>query len=218
MKLFEEYKEAFFDEMLTESGVIQEQSQSMAENLQELEMKGLSQKQKNDWHLRQNGVSHNINGTFFDEMFTGNGDIREHWQPLVENLQELDINGLAQKQEEIDWQLRENGVSYNIYDDSEPKRKWNLDPIPFILSEDEFEVLERGIKQRFNLLEHIFKDIYGDQQLLKSGIIPAEILYLDSHFIREAYGFKNSYYDLAFYAADLSRGPDGKFWVISDKT
>ena len=157
-------------------------------------------------------------GAFFDEMLTEKGGIREHWQPLAENLQELDIEGLAQKQEEIDWQLKENGVSYNIYDDdTESKRKWNLDPIPFILTENEFEDITQGLEQRFKLLEHIFKDIYGEQQLLKKGIIPAEILYLDSHFIREVYGFKASYYDLAFYAADLSRGPDGKFWVISDK-
>ena len=158
-------------------------------------------------------------GAFFDEMLTEKGAIREYWQPLAESLQELDIKGLAQKQEEIDWQLKENGVSYNIYSDvSDSKRKWNLDPIPFILPEDQFEVLTQGLKQRAKLLDRIFKDIYGEQQLLKKGILPAEILYLDSHFIREVYGFENAHYDLAFYAADLSRGPDGKFWVISDKT
>jgi len=158
-------------------------------------------------------------GAFFDEMLAEKGAIREYWQPLAESLQELDIKGLAQKQEEIDWQLKENGVSYNIYSDvSDSKRKWNLDPIPFILSEDQFEVLTQGLKQRAKLLDRIFKDIYGEQQLLKKGILPAEILYLDSHFIREVYGFENAHNDLAFYAADLSRGPDGKFWVISDKT
>ena len=158
-------------------------------------------------------------GAIFDEMLTEKGIIREHWQRLAENLQQLEIKGLTQKQEEIDWQLKENGVSYNIYDDdSDLKRKWNLDPIPFILPEDEFKLLTQGIQQRVKLLDRIFKDIYGEQELLKKGIVPAEILYLDSHFIREVYGFEASYYDLLFYAADLSRGPDGKFWVISDKT
>ncbi len=158
-------------------------------------------------------------GAVYDEMFTPEGEIREHWRSLAENLRTLDTEDLTLKQEEIDWQLRENGVSYNIYDDkADSKRKWNLDPIPFILPHDEWETLKRGIRQRVRLFDRIFKDIYGEQQLLKQGVIPAEILYLDSHFIREVYGFESSYYDLSLYAADLSRGPDGTFWVISDKT
>ena len=129
------------------------------------------------------------NGAVFDEMFTEDGAIREHWQGLADNLQKLSTEDLTRKQEEIDWQLKENGVSYNIYNDnSDSKRKWNLDPIPFILSSNEWEELMQGLKQRVKLFDRIFKDIYGEQQLLKQGIIPAEILYLDSHFVREVYG------------------------------
>lgn len=158
-------------------------------------------------------------GATFDEMITPKGEIKTHWRALSDNLQTLQIKGLAQTQEEIDWQLKENGVSYNIYDDNaHAKREWHLDPIPFMLPQDEWETLTRGLIQRARLLDRIFKDIYGEQRLLKEGIVPAEILYLDTHFLREAYGFEPSYYDLSLYAADLSRGPDGKFWVISDKT
>ena len=56
-------------------------------------------------------------GATFDEMFTQKGAIREHWKCLVDNLQKLQIKGLAREQEEIDWQLNENGVitSYSIH-------------------------------------------------------------------------------------------------------
>lgn len=158
-------------------------------------------------------------GAIFDEMVTEGGTVREHWQGLVENLQQLPTKGFIRKQEEIDWQLKENGVSYNIYnDETDSKRQWNLDPIPFILPADEWTKLTEGLKQRVKLLDRIFKDIYGEQELLKQGIIPAEILYLDSHFIREVYGYDPTYFELNLYAADVSRGPNGKFWVIADKT
>lgn len=154
----------------------------------------------------------------FDEMFEKDGSVKTHWQTLELNLQELKIKGLTQKQYEIDWQLRENGVTYNIYSDQKLKRKWNLDPIPFILNQNDWDTLKNGIKQRVKLLDAIFKDIYGEQKIIKEGILPVEILYLDSHFTREVHGFDDSYFNLTLYAADLSRGPNGKFWVISDKT
>jgi uncharacterized circularly permuted ATP-grasp superfamily protein/uncharacterized alpha-E superfamily protein len=154
----------------------------------------------------------------FDEMFDKNNSIKDHWKILANNLQNINIDGLSQKQYEIDWQLQENGVTYNIYSEKQLKRKWNLDPIPFILETKEWEQLKYGIIQRMKLLDTVFKDIYGEQKLLKSGILPPEVLYVDPHFIREVKNFKEEYFNLNLYAIDISRGPDGKFWVISDKT
>lgn len=154
----------------------------------------------------------------YDEMFNKDGVVQEHWKQLYENLQKLSIDELVKKQYEIDWQLNENGVTYNIYDDKQTKRKWSLDPIPFVLGIQEWNSLKQGIIQRAKLLDLIFKDIYGEQKLLKEGIVPCEILFNDSHFTREVCGFDENYFNLYYYAADLSRGPDGKFWIISDKT
>lgn len=155
----------------------------------------------------------------YDEMFDDNGVLKEYWGTLIQNIENITLQGLEQKQHEIDWQLEENGVTYNIYGTENNKsQRWKLDPIPYIVPEDEWDELKKGLRQRAKLLDLIFKDIYTEQKLLKDGIIPAEILYLDPHFIREVYGWAKEYYSLGFYAVDLSRGPDGKFWIVSDRT
>jgi len=156
----------------------------------------------------------------FDEILDENCDLKEHWGEIAKALKKVGIKELEQKQFEIDWRLEDNGVTYNSYNDPNGiNRNWNLDPIPFILKEEEWEEVSRGLKQRAKLLDLIFKDIYTEQKLLKDGIIPAEIIFSHKGFIPEAVGFLNrDIYSLKFYAADISRGADGKFWLISDKT
>lgn len=154
----------------------------------------------------------------YDEMFYSNGSIKPHWQKVYDYLQNLDEEKLLAKNAEIDWQLSENGVTYNIYEGEQKKRKWQLDSIPFVMDAKEWNFLKIGLQQRAMLLNLIFKDLYGDQKLLQEGIVPPEILYSDTHFIREVKSFSEDYFNLDYYALDISRGPDGKFWVISDKT
>ena len=156
----------------------------------------------------------------FDEMFDKNCNVKPHWKEIYDNLERVGIKQLEQKQIEIDWRLEENGVTYNIYNDPEgTNRRWNLDPIPFVLENEEWEEIPKGLKQRAKLLNLIFKDLYTEQKLIKEGIIPAEIIFGHKGFIPEVFNFENTdYYTMKYYAADISRGPNGKFWVISDKT
>ena len=156
----------------------------------------------------------------FDEMFDKNCNVKPHWKEIYDNLERVGIKQLEQKQIEIDWRLEENGFTYNIYNDPEgTNRRWNLDPIPFVLENEEWEEISKGLKQRAKLLNLIFKDLYTEQKLIKEGIIPAEIIFGHKGFIPEVFNFENTdYYTMKYYAADISRGPNGKFWVISDKT
>ncbi len=156
----------------------------------------------------------------FDEMFDNECNIRPHWKDIIAGLENAGIKQLEQKQLEIDWRLEDNGVTYNIYNDPEGNnRRWNLDPIPLVITSQEWEEVSKGLKQRAKLLNLIFKDLYTEQKLIKEGIIPAEIVFGHKSFIPEVFNFKNKdYYSLRFYASDISRGPDGKFWVINDRT
>ncbi len=154
-----------------------------------------------------------------EEMFDKVGNVKEHWVEISNALNKVGLKQLAQKQLEIDWRLEDNGVTYNIYNDPDGNnRKWNLDPIPFVIEQREWDEVSAGLKQRAKLLNLIFKDIYTEQKLLKDKIIPAEIIFAHKGFIPEVYNFKSEeYYTLKLYATDISRGPDGKFWVINDR-
>ena len=156
----------------------------------------------------------------FDEMFDTQCNVRPHWNEIKNGLDNAGIKQLEQKQTEIDWRLEDNGVTYNIYNDPEGNnRRWNLDPIPLVLTSTEWEEISKGLKQRAKLLNLIFKDLYTEQRLIKEGIVPAEIIFAHKSFIPEVFNFENKdYYSMRFYATDISRGPNGKFWVINDRT
>ncbi len=156
----------------------------------------------------------------YDEMFDAEHQVRAHWSSLHNVLETLNLSGLRARQKDIDWRLEENGVTYNVYDDPEGlNRPWRLDPIPMVLDSGEWRGIEAGLQQRARLLDLLLKDLYGEQRVLKNGIVPAEVIFAHQGFIRPAQGLLNDKRAaLKIYAADMSRGPDGKMWIINDRT
>jgi uncharacterized circularly permuted ATP-grasp superfamily protein/uncharacterized alpha-E superfamily protein len=159
--------------------------------------------------------------SLFDEVFDDESNVRAHWKDVLSDIQNAGLESLKEKQTEIDWYLENNGVTYNIYNnrDGNTSRSWSLDPIPFVISEEEWENIKKGLKQRAKLLNLILKDLYSEQKLIKENIIPAEVIFGHKGFATEVFnfGYKDNF-NLYFYATDLARGPDGKMWVINDRT
>ncbi|MEA3371416.1 MAG: circularly permuted type 2 ATP-grasp protein [Campylobacterota bacterium] len=157
----------------------------------------------------------------FDELFDEDKNIRESWREILADIDNSGLEKLQSKQEEIDWHLEDNGVTYNTYNDLDEQisRKWSLDPIPFVISSDEWSEIKKGLEQRAKLFNLILKDLYSEQKLIKENIIPAEVIYGHKGFATEAYNFgEKENFNLYFYATDIARGPDGKMWIIKDKT
>jgi uncharacterized circularly permuted ATP-grasp superfamily protein len=97
-------------------------------------------------------------------------------------------------------------------------RPWLLDTIPLIISQSEWQLIEKGMKQRAFVLDKILEDLYGERKLMKEGIIPPELIYAHSGFLRPCDGIRlPGAHQLFLYASDLSRGPDGKVWVLRDR-
>ncbi|MDD5203735.1 MAG: circularly permuted type 2 ATP-grasp protein, partial [Sulfurimonas sp.] len=109
-----------------------------------------------------------------DEMFDENKTIKKHWQEIADSLESSGFDELESKQNEIDWFLKENDVTYNVYEnlDAKVNRSWNLDPIPFVISSEEWDEVAIGLKQRAKLLNLILKDLYNERKLIKENIIP----------------------------------------------
>jgi uncharacterized circularly permuted ATP-grasp superfamily protein/uncharacterized alpha-E superfamily protein len=157
----------------------------------------------------------------YDEVFTAQKGVREHWKNIIEDLEKTGIERLQDMQDDIDWHIEDNGVTFNIYDNNDvnSKRYWSMDPIPFVIESQEWNEIKQGLEQRAKLLNLILKDIYSQQKLLKENIIPAEVIYGHTGYVNEVYdfGFKEDF-NLYFYAVDMARGPDGKMWIINDRT
>jgi uncharacterized circularly permuted ATP-grasp superfamily protein/uncharacterized alpha-E superfamily protein len=99
------------------------------------------------------------------------------------------------------------------------ERPWQLDPIPLVIAPEEWRTLETGLIQRATLLNKILADCYGAQDLIRSRWLSPALVFGQPDFLRPCHGIRvpgDNY--LHFYAADLSRSPDGRWWVVSDRT
>ena len=175
---------------------------------------------KTNTHLETLTKGYFTNRTLLDECFDFEGDVKEHWKKLLTNIELLDTEELKGRQQELLTLLKENGVTYNVYGDTDGlNRPWLLDAMPLLISAAQWRITVRGMKQRAYVLNKILEDIYGERRLLKEKIIPPELIYAHSGFLRPCDKIKlPGENQLILYASDLSRGPDGKVWVLKDRT
>ncbi|WP_370870749.1 circularly permuted type 2 ATP-grasp protein [Polaromonas sp.] len=117
-------------------------------------------------------------------------------------------------------QIRDNGVTYNVYADANgPQRPWSLDLFPLVLSAQDWAQIATGVQQRARLLERIMADVYGPQQLLALGLLPAALVQGHPGYLRAMHGVLPAGGTFLHIAAfDLARGPDGRWWVVSQRT
>lgn len=156
----------------------------------------------------------------YSEFFDQNGAPRPHQQKLAEFLQAHGPDEAAKVRRAVLGRLREQEVSYNILGapDGSPRR-WELDELPHIIPEAEFENLSAGLRQRAQILETVLGDLYGPQLLLKDGVVPPQVVLGNPHFFRALHGFLPvGLSRLVLYAADVVKGPDGSYRVHSDRT
>jgi uncharacterized circularly permuted ATP-grasp superfamily protein/uncharacterized alpha-E superfamily protein len=156
----------------------------------------------------------------YDEVLDTDGNVKPYWQGLFNTLESLGIEELKFRNDEIVKKLKENGVTYNVYNSGqESNRAWKLDPIPFLIHESEWKTIEKGLQQRAHLLDLILHDLYGPQLLIKNNIIPAELVFDNSGFLLPCFDIsQKSNRQLLNYAVDLARGPDGKMWLLDNRT
>lgn len=145
------------------------------------------------------------------------------WQRFIDPLDkgpmalEADLNT---RMANLQRQVRDNGITYNVYASADqPQRPWSLDLFPLMLSHTDWQQIEAGVMQRMQLLERIMADAYGPQELVLRGQLPAALVqghpaYLPAmHDVAPVGG---RYLSLA--AFDLARGPDGCWWLLSQRT
>lgn len=156
----------------------------------------------------------------YDEMRTAEGEVRPHWQYVLEALRTLGPAGIETRWREAMRLVRDNGVTYNLNGDPEGmSRPWELDLLPLLIRSEEWAKLERGLIQRADLFNLILLDLYGPRRLIRSGLLPAELIDANSRYLLACHGIEVAgQRPLIQYAADLTRMPDGQWRVIADRT
>ncbi len=159
-------------------------------------------------------------GKTYEESSSDGVTPRPHWAPLMEGLRSIGGEELGRRWTRAERRIRENGITYNIYGDPlGMNRPWQIDIVPLMIPAEEWRFIEAGAIQRARLLNLLLQDLYGSQELLKGGHFPPALLYANPAFLRPMVGVKvppGSY--LHMLAVDLARSPDGRWWVLADRT
>ncbi|HEV2274020.1 MAG TPA: circularly permuted type 2 ATP-grasp protein [Acidobacteriaceae bacterium] len=159
-------------------------------------------------------------GSSYDELSADGVSPRPHWAHLMGYLQELGPEELGRRWSRAERRIRENGITYNMYSDPlGANRPWRIDILPLLIPAQEWRFIEAGIVQRAQLLNLLLEDLYGPQELVARGHVPAPLLYANPAFLRPLVGVpvpRKSY--LHVLAVDLARSPDGQWWVLADRT
>jgi uncharacterized circularly permuted ATP-grasp superfamily protein/uncharacterized alpha-E superfamily protein len=156
----------------------------------------------------------------YDEMMAEDGTVRGHWLELLAGLAGLGREELARRFAASDRYLRESGVFYRVYEDKESaNRAWPLAHVPLMIEAGEWEALQAGLIERATLVEAVLHDIYGPTALIRDGRLPAAFVAGSPDFMRPLANVPPpGGAHLRFYAVDVARGPDGRWWVLHDRT
>jgi uncharacterized circularly permuted ATP-grasp superfamily protein len=157
-------------------------------------------------------------GDFYDELFIDKNQPRPEGQPLVDRIHDLPVGELLLRQEAAQKAMYKLGATFNVYGDDEAEdRIFPFDVIPRIVTVGEWEVLERGLKQRIHALNLFLDDIYHDQKIIADGHIPLELVESAKGFLKPCMGLnppKRAWCHIT--GTDLVRDRDGHWYVLED--
>lgn len=154
----------------------------------------------------------------FDEMGSEKTGIRPSYRQYDEWLKGVPTDVLGRRAQQADMMFRRLGITFAVYgDNSGAERLIPFDVIPRVLSAREWDHLSRGACQRVKALNAFLHDIYHDQNILKAGIVPPEMILKNPLFRHEMVGFDppgGIYVHVS--GVDVVRVDDQKFLVLED--
>jgi uncharacterized circularly permuted ATP-grasp superfamily protein len=155
---------------------------------------------------------------FYDELFATKNQPRPECQPLVDRIHSLPPGELMLRQKAAQKAMYKLGATFNVYGTDEGEdRIFPFDVIPRIVTLNEWNYLERGLKQRIHALNLFVDDVYHDQKILADGHIPVELVQSAKGFLKPCMGV-NAPAGVWCHitGTDLVRDRDGQWFVLED--
>lgn len=130
----------------------------------------------------------------------------------------INLRDLIDSKDTVNTWLERFGVRFGVYKHGVfNEQLFPFDPIPRIISKQDWDYLEAGLKQRVKALNAFLWDIYHEKQIVKDGIVPEEFVYSSKGYMPECEGISpvNKVYT-HIAGIDLVEGKDGKWYVLED--
>ncbi|MET9489385.1 circularly permuted type 2 ATP-grasp protein [Nocardia sp. NPDC006630] len=158
---------------------------------------------------------------YYDELVNGGGRLRPIWSELSTDFLEQGRDGLHALDSRVRRLIEDDGITYTelgaTANEPAAPRLWRLDPIPLLLSAEDWTTLEAGVAQRSRLLDAVLTDVYGARRTLTAGLLPPQVVFGCGGYMRAAHGISlPGRHQLFLHACDISRWSDGQFRVLSD--
>jgi hypothetical protein len=149
------------------------------------------------------GTDYELSPEIYDEAFEEGGAVRPHYAALVDWLDRIDLGRLAADTKR---HIRDRNVTFG----AAPEGFFNLDPVPRLITADEWSTLSRGVLQRADALDRFMADVYGEREIIAAGVVPARVIEASTHYepaMRDAVAPPTWITVIGF---DVVRAPDGR--------
>lgn len=161
---------------------------------------------------------HYSTSCFFDEMIKKDNSPRSHYQDLYQQILQYSSEELQSRYELTQQNLLREGITFTVYDDLKgTERTMPFDFVPRIIPRDEWLHIEKGLIQRVTALNMFLKDVYTEQQILKDGIVPRDLIVSSPYFHPQISGLDMTHRTNIFLAGiDLIRDEAGEYRILED--
>jgi uncharacterized circularly permuted ATP-grasp superfamily protein len=115
-------------------------------------------------------------------------------------------------------ELMNLGVTFTVYSDASAiDRILPFDCLPRIVTAAEWARLERGVAQRVRAINLFLGDIYGEERILRDGVVPRGLVLGNPNYRPEMVGFPVRFGTYVHICGiDLVRDEQGAFRVLED--
>jgi len=159
-------------------------------------------------------VAHYRPGVAFDEMVDPRGAVREPYALLAGMLGRMAAGDLRAIAETLSNSYLAAGVTFDV---GGVERPFPLDAIPRIITAEDWDIVDRGVRQRVRALEAFLDDAYNDQRAVSDGVVPRSLITTSKHFHRVLHGMNPANGARVQVAGiDLIRTPAGDMRVLED--
>jgi uncharacterized circularly permuted ATP-grasp superfamily protein len=143
----------------------------------------------------------------YEEAYGSPGVPRPQYAEL---LAELQRPGLAELEEHIgDW-IDVHGVTF-------ADAPFAIDPVPRVLTADEWRGLEAGLVQRVRALNAFVEDVHGRRRIVAEGVVPPSLVASADHHEPGMAGLaEHGANPIAVAGLDVVRDGEGRFLVLED--